>query len=177
MKFTPDELAALPSIFEGREAIIFSPVRVARVRVFGVKANDRAVFGQYQCLETLGLNHAQAAADFSAPVSELCATPTFLAGYHNDGRFFFDPVVIERVRAIVSVLAPGLIYRDDYTSGPPSTKPGVLFGTVAMLPGPCASKLTAYLRRQALIEDPDDAEILAYLLKKESNEGMSPDER
>jgi len=174
MKFTSSELAVLPSMFEGREGIAFSPAYVARVRVFGVRANDQEILGQYQALETPGLNSARDATDFSAPVSKLCATRTFLAGHHNAVRFFFDPVVVARVLAIVSVLAPGLTYKDDYIKGPPMQTRNGRTTWIPMNCGPCTSKLMAYLHRQTLIEDPDNAEMLAHVLKKESSEGIAP---
>lgn len=151
--FTPAELATLPPIFEGREAILVTVRSVSRVRIFDVKTNGVELFAKYQAIETPGLNQADVSAmSISAHASILSATRKFLGASYVDWRFFFDPEVIGRVLGIVAVLPPGHTYHDDYTKGPPLQGPGPRAGMRVVSPGPCASELLTYLRKQDLIE-------------------------
>jgi hypothetical protein len=136
------------SSYEGRIAIYKEKMRVWRVRVVEIRTDDTHVFAKIETVETSGLNSAGGSWDIAAPASELTTADYWSAPYVG-WQIFFNPIVVQKVVEIVSVLPPGKTYLDDYTKRPaPNDSKFVSINT----PGPCAKDLYSYLWGQQFAE-------------------------
>lgn len=137
-------ILAMLSSYEGRIAIYKEKMHVWRVRIVGVRNDDTHVFATCETVETPGLNSAGGSWDIAVCASELTRADYWSARYVG-WQIFFNPIVIQKVVEIVSVLPPGKTYLDDYTKRPaPKNSKFVSINT----PGSCVRKLYSYLRDQ-----------------------------
>jgi hypothetical protein len=131
--------------FDGKVGILVDRGNVARVRLHDLTRDGNLVCFRYETLATPGLNEACASSDLILSTTvEVLQSSTYWAAAHVGWRIYFDPAVIDRVQAIVSSLASGKTYRDDYSSRP--APPGSRFVSV-QTPGPTAAALYAFLRQ------------------------------
>lgn len=140
-------ILAMLSSYEGRIAIYKEKMRVWRVRIVRIRNDDTHMFATCETVETHGLNSAVGSWDIAAPASALITAESWSASYVG-WQIFFNPIVIQKVLEIVSVLPPGKTYLDDYTKKPaPRNSKFVSINT----PGPCAKELYSYLRDQQFV--------------------------